>query len=424
MRSTFNLKVKKKQGKTLIYLIAHFNNEGKKFVYSTGENIHPKDWDFKNRQPKGLTGRTAFADTQRSIKIQLDRYANFFRKITDLYQNTGQELTIENIRKEFNKEFKRAKNKGNSFFMVYDRFLNEMENDKTDTGNSTSTIKRYTYNKTLLESFEKHRNKKLHLRTINQKLYKEFISYCISEKKHSTNTLSRNAGLLKTFLKWAFDNNYKYNSNFKEFKNIKKETTDEVALTMEQVTEIFDYDFSKNQRLERVRDLFVFGCVTGMRYSNYSKVKENDISDNFINVRDQKNNSKTLSIPLNDYSKFILKKYDYKLPKITNQKFNKYIKEVIEKVGYTDEVKKTYKIGKEVIENITPFYDRISSHTARRSFITIMKNKKIPDKVIMSYTGHKSLEVFNQYYKPNNDEKVDFMQTVWKMENTPLKKVD
>ncbi|WP_298423234.1 tyrosine-type recombinase/integrase [uncultured Kordia sp.] len=424
MRSTFNLKSKKKQGKTLIYLIAHFKNEGKKFVYSTGESINPKDWDFENRQPKDLTGRTEFANTQRSIKMQLDRYANFFIKITDLYRNTGQELTIENIRSEFNKEFKRTKTAGNDFFTVYDLFLNEKKNDKTDTGNSTSTIKRYEYNKKLLESFEEYRTKKLHFSKIDKKLYNEFISYCITEKKHSTNTLSRNIGLFKTFMYWAFDNNYTYKSDFKEFKNIKKEITDEVALTMEQVTEIINHDFSKNPRLERVRDLFVFGCVTGMRYSNYSKVKENDISNGFINVRDQKNNSKVLSIPLNDYSKFILKKYDYKLPKITNQKFNDYVKEVIEKVGYTEDVKKTYKIGKEVIETISPFYERVSSHTARRSFITIMKNKKIPDKVIMSYIGHKSLEVFNQYYKPNNDEKIDFMQTVWKMESTPLKKVN
>jgi integrase len=214
---------------------------------------------------------------------------------------------------------------------------------------------------------------------------------------------------------WSVANRYSYKVDFKEFKNIKKEITDEVALTLKQVIEIFNFDFSKNERLERVRDLFVFGCFTGMRYSNYSKIKESDIIDNHIKVRDKKDNKKALSIPLNDYSSYLLKKYEYNLPKITNQKFNEYIKEVIEKIGYTQSIKKTTKLGKEIIETISPFYSRVSSHTARRSFITIMKTKKIPDKVIMSYTGHKSLEVFNQYYKPNNDEKVDFMQSVFKM---------
>lgn len=415
MRSTLNLKNKNKEGETLIYLKAYFKNEGKKFVYSTGETINPSEWDFKNRQPNNLTGRTEKADRQRTIKMQLDRYSSFFTKITDLYKNTGQEITIENIRSEFDKEFKRTQAIANDFFSVYDIFIKEKKDDKTDGANSMSTIKRYEYNKTLLEHFEKHSNRKIHFNQIDKKFYNAFISYCISTKEHSTNTLSRNIGLFKTFMYWALENNYTYKNDFKDFKNIKKEITDEVALTLDQVTEIFNYDFTKNPRLERVRDLFIFGCVTGMRYSNYSKVKKADISDNFINVRDEKNNDKLLSIPLNDYSTLILKKYDYKLPKITNQKFNKYIKEVVKKVGYTDEVKKTYKLGRELVENITPFYERVSSHTARRSFITIMKNKKIPDKVIMSYTGHKNLEVFNHYYKPNNEEKVDFMQTVWKM---------
>jgi len=160
-----------------------------------------------------------------------------------------------------------------------------------------------------------------------------------------------------------------------------------------------------------------------MRISNYAKVQEKDIQGDFIKVRDQKNTDKTLEIPLNDYSKFILKKYDYELPKISNQKFNDYIKEVFMLIGYDESVKKTIKIGKDLIDEINPLYERISSHTARRSFITIMKNKKIPDKVIMSFTGHKSLEVFNKYYKPNNDDKKDFMQTVWKMNKPQLKKV-
>ena len=53
----------------MIYLKAYFKNEGKKFVYSTGESISPDEWDFKNRQPNNLTGRTAKTDNQRAIKL-------------------------------------------------------------------------------------------------------------------------------------------------------------------------------------------------------------------------------------------------------------------------------------------------------------------------------------------------------------------
>ena len=415
MKSSFHLKSPKGDKESLIYFSAYFKNESKKLIYSTGETITPKEWNFKNRMPNDLSGRTTRADNHRAINMQLNRYTDFYIKIINRYIHAEQEITVENIRNEFDKEFKKTKTGSRDFFAVYDKFMTEKINDKTDKANSTSTIKRYEYNKKLLQDFEESKDVKLNFNQIDKKFYNTFINYCTNTKNHSTNTLSRNIGLFKTFMNWAVLNRYTYKLDFQEFKNIKKEITDEVALSKEQVVEIFNFDFSNNQRLERVRDLFVFGCFTGMRYSNYSKIKKNDIIDSHIKVRDVKDNRKQLNIPLNDYSSYLLKKYDYRLPEISNQKFNVYIKEVIKIVGYTENIKKTSKLGNEIIETVTPFYERISSHTARRSFITIMKTEKVPDKIIMGFTGHKSLEVFNQYYKPNDIEKVDFMQDVFKM---------
>ena len=415
MKSSFHLKNPKGDKESLIYFSAYFKNESKKLIYSTGETITPKEWNFKNRMPNDLSGRTTRADNHRAINMQLNRYTDFYIKIINRYIHAEEEITIENIRNEFDKEFKKTKTGSRDFFSVYDKFMTEKINDKTDKANSTSTIKRYEYNKKLLQDFEESKDVKLNFNQIDKKFYNTFINYCTNTKNHSTNTLSRNIGLFKTFMNWAVLNRYTYKLDFQEFKNIKKEITDEVALSKEQVVEIFNFDFSNNQRLERVRDLFVFGCFTGMRYSNYSKMKKNDIIDSHIKVRDVKDNRKQLNIPLNDYSSYLLKKYDYRLPEISNQKFNEYIKEVIKIVGYTENIKKTSKLGNEIIETVTPFYERISSHTARRSFITIMKTEKVPDKIIMGFTGHKSLEVFNQYYKPNDIEKVDFMQDVFKM---------
>ncbi|OAD92661.1 integrase [Aequorivita soesokkakensis] len=423
MKKTFNLKKPNAEGLSLIYLKAYFKNEGRKFVYSTGEHIKPEDWDFENRQPKNLNGRTEHANKQRGVKRQLDRYSNFFSDLVQSYKLSNREIIISDFKNDFDIEFKRTQSLGSKFFEVYELFLLEKKNDFTEEANSDTTIKRYEYNKKLLLDFQSNRNKIIHFNQINKGFYNSFIEYCIIKKKHSANTLRRNVGLMKTFLYWALENNYTYKVDFQKFKAPKPQQTDEVALNLDQVQEVFNFDLSKNPRLEKVRDLFVFGCATGMRISNYSKVSKKDIYDGCIKVRDEKNKDKSLEIPLNDFSNFILKKYEYNLPKLSNQKFNDYIKEVFELVGYTQDVKKTIMIGKELIEQINPLYERISSHTARRSFITIMKNKKIPDKVIMSYTGHRSLEVFNKYYKPNNDDKKDFMHTVWKMETAQLKKV-
>lgn len=424
MRNTFNLKEPNKDGDTLILFSSYFKNEGRKFVYSTGETVNSKEWDFDNKQPKNLNGRTEKAKKLRGIKRQLDRYTAFFSDTIQQYKLSNREIIIADIKADFDKEFKRTKAIGSKFFEVYELFLKDKRTDFTESANSDTTIKRYEYNKKLLQDFEIDRNKKIHFNEVNKSFYNSFIQYCVTTKKHSANTLRRNVGLFKTFLYWSLDGGYTYKTDFQKFKAPSSQQTDEVALTLDQVQEVFEYDFSKNKKLERVRDLFVFGCATGMRISNYSKVQKKDIQGDFIKVRDQKNTNKSLEVPLNDFSIYILKKYEYHLPSISNQKFNDYIKEVFKEIGYNESIKKTIKIGKDLIEEINPLYERISSHTARRSFITIMKNKKIPDKIIMSYTGHKSLEVFNKYYKPNNDDKKDFMQTVWKMDRPQLKKVD
>lgn len=413
MNYTFKLKQPNGTKESLIYFRSFFNNENKNFIYSTGEKIKPSEWDFESRQPNDLNGRTKRAEIHRSVKMQLDRYSSFFTEIVNRYKNINEELTVDILKQRFDEKFKKITVKSD-FFRIYQEFLDEKENDYTGNSISNSTLKRYKCNKNLLEDFESNCKVKITLGKFDDKLYNRFLKYCIEEKKHSANTLHRNVGLLKTFLLWALNKKYTYNNNFITFKKPAKFTTDEIALNYEQVEIIYNYDFSDNKRLERVRDLFVFGCTTGMRFGNYSTISKSDVDGNFIRVIDLKSKSKNLAIPLNSISKSILEKYDYNLPSITNQKMNEYIKEVFKKLEFTDEIKKTMKYGDELVDQKAEFWTRISSHTARRSFITIMKNKRVPDKVIMSYTGHTSLEVFNAYYRPSEDDKINYMNEVFK----------
>lgn len=413
MNYTFKLKEPNSEKETLIYFRSFFSNENRNFIYSSGEKIKPSEWDFENRLPNDLNGRTQRAVNHRSIKKQLDRYSGFFTEIVNRYKNIDEELTIDIARQRFDEEFKKIKIK-DDFFRIYDEFIQEKENDYSGNSISKSTKDRYDYNKRLLQDFQDYYKLKLRLGNFDDKIYNKFLKYCIEVKDHSANTVHRNVGLLKTFLYWALSKKYTYNNNFINFKKPPKFRTDEIALNYQQVEEIYLYDFSKNKRLERVRDLFVFGCVTGMRFGNYSRISKQDIQGDFIRVVDLKSKSKKLSIPLNSISKAILEKYNYILPNISNQKMNEFIKEVFKEMKFTEDIKKTMKYGDELIDKKSEFWERISSHTARRSFITIMKNNKVPDKVIMSYTGHTSLEVFNNYYRPSEEDKVNYMNEVFK----------
>lgn len=323
MNYTFKLKEPSSDKETLIYFRSYFGNESKNFIYSTGEKIKPSEWDFDSRQPNDLNGRTKKAENHRTIKMQLDRYSSFFIEIVNRYKNINEELSINIVRQRFDEEFKKSKVK-EDFFRIYEEFIYDRANDYTGKGISKSTKTRYEYNKNLLFEFQNYSKNKITLGNFKLKTYNEFIKYCVEVKDHSANTIHRDVGLLKTFLYWALNKKYTYNNAFISFPKPPKFRTDEVALNYQQVEEIYKYDFSKNKRLERVRDLFVFGCVSGLRFGNYSRITKDDIDGEFIRVIDMKSKSKNLAIPLNSISRSILEKYDYELPSISNQKMNKF----------------------------------------------------------------------------------------------------
>ena len=143
--STFFLRKPKGNKETLILFSSYFKNEGKKFVYSTGETIHPSEWDKKSKMPNDLNGRTKKAENHRAIKLQLDRYSSFFISITNRYKNSNQEITIESIRNEFDKEFKRVSASKNKFYDAYEEFM-IYKTKNMDW--SKATIKRYINIKT------------------------------------------------------------------------------------------------------------------------------------------------------------------------------------------------------------------------------------------------------------------------------------
>jgi len=413
MKYSFKLRNPKIDEPTPIYFTVFFKDENKSLVYSTNNKIHPIDWDFENKTSK--TSKLKYHTTAycQNLRKDLNNISDYFIEIESTYNRIGEKLTTLNLKIELDERLLRRINNKKDFFSVYDEFLVFKENDHTDDGVSDSTLKRYEYFKKNLLEFQVYSNRKITFESITQSFYNDFLNFSIVEKKQSANTLHRNIGLFKTFLHWSYKNKKTTNYEFIEFVKPKKQPTTEIALNIEQVTEIFNFELSNNKRLEKVRDVFLIGCLTGQRFSNFKNFSNKDIVGNTILVPDCKNKEKLLSIPLLKVTKDILDKYDYNLPIITNQKFNEYIKEVFELIDFKMNTKRIRRYGKEIKEENIPFYKRISSHTARRSFITIMLNQGVPAKVIMSITGHTSLPVFISYYKPDDDFKIKSMENAF-----------
>ena len=401
----FKLKSPYSNNESLIIFYSNLKN-GQRFVYSTGERISPKLWDPLNQYPVKTKIRINLLKCN-SVRSQLDRYTSAFREFESISQSLNEPLTKEKIRSYFDQTFKNIRKK-NDFYLVFDEFSDL----NTRLGVWTqSTQSRYRTIKKDLLNFDKI-NGPSTFDGIDLIWYASFKSYCEQVKKHSVNTFGRNIGLVKTFLNYALREKYTLNDKFKLFK-AKREITNQVVLSKSEVLKLYHFDFTKNTKLEKVRDVFVFGCLTGMRYSDFKRVQRENIENSTITLRETKDKSKTLKIPLVALSRAILEKYNYKLPVISDQKFRNYIKEACKIVGFKDPVVKSSRIGNKVINETFKKYERISTHTARRSFITNMINAGVPNKVIMGITGHKSIVTFHNYYKPNEANTTRFMQNVW-----------
>ncbi|WP_028871416.1 tyrosine-type recombinase/integrase [Psychroserpens burtonensis] len=418
MTQTFYLKQPKNEKETLILFSCYFKRENFKFVYSTGEKINPTHWSFEENRPK-LKGRSKDVNSS-AIKGQLDRYSLLFENLQSRSKKLDEFLTSEILKSEFNIKFKKSSTKKNLFFEAYAKFMDEKEKHKLWKPN---TVKKYINLRNHLLEFEKKRNFKLTFGLINEKFYSEFVDFCYEDQGHFTNTLSRNIGFFKSFMLWSLKNKYTYNDVFKEFIKPTRVLTREEALSEEQLTIIFEHN-CKSKSLEKVRDIFIFQCFTGLRFGEMKTINKRTIENNYIVLKEEKDSAKeTRQIPLFKLSKFILEKYDYELPLISNQKHNEIIKVVLKNAGMIHDVEYTRIKGVEQTVFIKPFYERITTHTARRTFISILRNKGIADKTVMSITGHKDLKTFNMYHKVDDKARKEAVEAAFSdMELPKLKK--
>ena len=169
------------------------------------------------------------------------------------------------------------------------------------------------------------------------------------------------------------------------------------------------------QYLERVRDVLLFSCFTGLRHSDVYNLKRSDVKEEHIEITTIKT-ADSLIIELNDHSKAILEKYkdipfqnNKALPVVSNQKMNEYLKELGELAEIDEPVRETYYKGNERIDEVTPKYALLSTHTGRRTFICNALALGIPVQVVMKWTGHSDYKAMKPYIDIADDIKIQAM---------------
>ena len=403
---------------TPIYLIIRWDN--KRLVYPTGETVNPKYWqtDKKKSDFQRATNPKKFKD-HAELNSRLDDIEGTAKDLFRMYVNDyKKQPSVEVLRKLIDKDLDLTKEVPYSFFDFFRKFIDESKiktNLKTGSLISANTIKNYNNTFNHLKEFARVKRKRIDFDTIDLDFYHDFNDYLTKTKQHSVNTIGGLVKVIKTVLNEATERGVNTNLSFrsKRFQVITQKT-DNVYLTETELNELYHLDLSHNQRLERVRDLFLIGCYTGLRFSDFSMLRPENIKGGYIEIETQKTGERVV-IPLDSKIEVILKKYKNQLPpSVSNQKTNQYLKEL---ANDKDKLKslqtvisiKTTKGGLTMHTNYKK-YELISSHTARRSFATNAYLRDTPPLIIMGITGHKTEKSFFQYIKLSSKEKAKIFE--------------
>lgn len=405
---------------TTIYLSCSAG--GKYMKVNTGFKIKPVEWDFeKNRAKKKYQFSLELNASLDMIISNVKRgYFQLRQDNLDISADMIKTL-IESVLGESSR-----KNQPKAPVTFWDVF-NEYSEEKDQTVKK-GTVKRINTVRKLLEEFEKKKYK-LSFDRMTTQFLTEFGSFCVNDKMHLNNTIHKSISCLKAFLNWAAYHRNKYNK-YDDYKRFSWETDNPEAIFLEQdeLQLIWDCDVSHARSLQHSKDILLFLCYTGQRYSDVVNLKKGDIrksnnSDDIIwHLYQIKGNKKTpVSIPMLPRAKVILEKYlnespnaGFIFPKQSNVMLNKNIKVIGKKAGINATIYKVNHSGKNRITKDNPKYKFMSSHIGRRTFVTLSSQKGIRPEIIQKITGHTGLSVMKRYLGVNDNMVNNELKDKWK----------
>ena len=391
---------------------------GKRVEFTTGYRIDESKWDStKQRVRSGCTNKLK----QSASEINTD----LLRYFTEI-QNTFKEFEVQNLiptPEELKEAFNRLHDETEKeveeetpaplIFNPLDVFSEFTKESGMQNGWSKATYEKFAAVKAHLSKFDSE----VSFESLSESYLTRYVKF-LEEKEGLRNTsILKQIAYLKWFLRWCSKKGYCMNNDYECFNPKLKSTPKKVIfLTWNELTKLREYVIpAGKQYLERVRDVFLFQCFTGLSYSDVLNLRRSDVKENHIEVTTVKT-ADSLVIELNNYSKAILDKYesvafkgDKVLPVISNQKMNDYLKELAKLAKIDEPVRETYYKGNERIDLITPKYELLGTHAGRRTFICNALSLGIPAQVVMKWTGHSDYKAMKPYIDIADDIKASAM---------------
>lgn len=232
----------------------------------------------------------------------------------------------------------------------------------------------------------------------------DFVTYEQETLELIDSTVKKQIVYLKWFLRWTVNMNINKNTDFEKFTTgLPSQDTKVIFLTADELKKVREHDFSNDPQMDRIRDVYIFCCYTGLRYSDVENLRRENIYDDRIHITTVKTEDR-LIIELNNVSRGILEKYEpyqYKnnkaLPVISIQKMNEALKEMAEACEINSNVEIIhFKKGERIVKKV-PKYSLITMHTARKTFVCTAIRLGVNPAVIMKITGHKKYDTMKPY---------------------------
>lgn len=349
--------------------------------------INSEDWSAVKGQPKNLRDENFKILNEELTKLSKD-LLNFYNKSVDK----------ENINSQWLKDFisppAQSETIPNKLIEYFDYYAIHKKSTI-----QTSTYTKLNVNKHLVERFQKETKKEYFIKDVNADFKLKFEEYCKKEN-YSQNTIARTIKFIKTICYHARNNGIETHFQLNSI-TAKNQKVEKIFLTIDEL------ELIQNAKLEfdslvNARDWLIISCETGQRVSDFMRFSKEQIRNEgdvplieFTQVK----TGKIMAIPLSKKVTSILKKRKGNFPrKISDQRYNEYIKEVCKIAGITTLIKGS-KIDKEINRKETglfPKYELVTSHIGRRSFAT-NNYGRIPTSLLINVTGHSTETMFLEY---------------------------
>lgn len=361
---------------------------------------------------------------------------NDVRKICD--EIIYREERDEQLRQEEARRLAEAEAKRMTLSKYIDLYIQQIFSGarQTDKGSNFAygTAKSLRESMTVWKTFQKETHKTYDFDDIDMPMYYKYTEW-MKDRNYAINTVGKHIKNLKSILRCAESEGYNQNQRFKDkrFRGTRVEV-DSIYLTKEDLKKFCAVDLSgKPKGYQEARDIFLVGCWTAQRVSDYNNISRDaiqsytkrtivDVPDPenpgqtkpeiqvrevmYINIRQHKTGAK-VAVPCSSELKTILERYDYQMPHLADQVINRYIKDIGEWAGIDDIVEMVETKGGKKTTVKYKKYKLIHSHTARRTGATLMYLSGMDVYDIMKITGHSSPNMLKKYIKADQLEVVD-----------------